>query len=197
MVRFKERYLLVNILHPEGGNASTTTSKKQQPTIDKPLPAVLIYNQPTTDHVTPQSLLRAIRAQVAALFGDYGSGAVDKNLQVKYLSLATSTFILRVSRTHYRLVWAALTTMGELPAKNGKSCTYRVVRVSGTIRKIEEDAVRRAKQMMLAAQEEAAGTKASSGDALGALFGKTGPKSGEYDVMDVDSEGEDEPDDDG
>ncbi|KAH8912247.1 hypothetical protein BR93DRAFT_963436 [Coniochaeta sp. PMI_546] len=147
MVRFKERYLLVNILHPTG---DTSTAKKT----DQPVSGILIYNQPTTDHVTPQSLLRAIRAQVAILFGDYGSGAVDRNLQVKYLSLATSTFILRVSRTHYRLVWAALTSMNELPAKNGKPCTFRVVRVSGTIRKIEEDAIRRAKQIMLAAKEE-------------------------------------------
>lgn len=179
MVRFKERYLLVNILHPEG-NAST--AKKT----DKPVSDILIYNRPTTDHVTPQGLLRAIRAQVGMLFGDYGSGAVDRSLQVKYLSLATSTFILRISRSHYRLVWAALTTMNELPAKNGKPCTFRVVRVSGTIRKIEEDAVRRAKQIMLAAEEEMAGNK-SANDALGALFGKSDRSGGEFDFMDVDS----------
>lgn len=179
MVRFKERYLLVNILHPDG---DASTAKKPQ----QPVSGTLIYNQPTTDHVTPQSLLRAIRAQVAVLFGDYGSGAVDRNLQVKYLSLATSTFILRVSRTHYRLVWAALTSMNELPAKNGKPCIFRVVRVSGTIRKIEEDAVRRAKQIMLAAKQEMAGAKSAT-DALDALFGKPGQASGEFDVMDVDS----------
>jgi ribonuclease P/MRP protein subunit POP5 len=191
MVRFKERYLLVNILHPEG---DATTSKKT----DKPASGVLIYNQPTTDHVTPQSLLRAVRAQVAALFGDYGSGAGDRNLQFKYQSLATSTFILRVARAHYRLVWAALTSMDQIPAKNGKPCTFRVVRVSGTIRKIEEDAVRRAKQMMLAAEEEMAGKK-PAGDALGALFGGKSDHrgGGEFDLMDVDSgasEGEEDAD---
>ena len=179
MVRFKERYLLVNILQPQG---DASTSKKT----DKPVPDILVYNRPTTDHVTPQSLLRAIRAQVATLFGDYGSGAVDRSLQVKYLSLATSTFILRISRAHYRLVWAALTTMNELPARNGKPCTFCVVRVSGTIRKIEEEAVRRAKQIMLAAEEEMAGKKSAS-DALGALFGKSGGAHGEFDAMDVDS----------
>lgn len=187
MVRFKERYLLVNILHPEG-DASASTAKKT----GKPVSDILIYNRPTTDHVTPQSLLRAIRAQVAMLFGDYGSGAVDRSLQVKYLSLATSTFILRISRTHYRLVWAALTTMNELPAKNGKPCTFRVVRVSGTIRKIEEDAVRRAKQIMLAAEEDAGNKPAI--DALSALFGKTGRSGGEFDLMDVDSGASDEED---
>jgi ribonuclease P/MRP protein subunit POP5 len=179
MVRFKERYLLVNILHPEGGVSTTKIT-------DKSVPDILIYNRPTTDHVTPQSILRAIRAQVAMLFGDYGSGAVDRSLQVKYLSLATSTFILRISRAHYRLVWAALTTMSELPAKNGKSCTFRVVRVSGTIRKIEEDAVRRAKQIMLAAKDESDGKRPAI-DALGQLFGKSERPTGELDLMDVDS----------
>ena len=179
MVRFKERYLLVNILHPDGLASGTKRT-------DKSVSDILIYNQPTTDHVTPQSLLRAIRAQVATLFGDYGSGAVDRSLQVKYLSLATSTFILRVSRTHYRLVWAALTMMNEIPAKNGKPCTFRVVRVSGTIRKIEEDAVRRAKQMMLVAKGDTTGEKSET-DALGALFGKSSTSRGEFDLMDVDS----------
>lgn len=189
MVRFKERYLLVNILHPED---DASAAKKT----DNPISGILIYNQPTTDHVTPQSLLRAIRAQVATLFGDYGSGAVDRSLQVKYLSLATSTFILRVSRTHYRLVWAALTMMDCIPAKNGKSCTFRVVRVSGTIRKIEEDAVRRAKQVMLAAQAEMTGKKSET-DALGALFGKSKTGQGEFDLMDVDSGASDGEDSDG
>lgn len=170
--------MLVNILYPAGELSTKNT--------DKPIPDVLIYNQPTTDHVTPPSLLRAIRAQVATLFGDYGAGAVERSLQVKYLSLATSTFILRVSRTHYRLVWAALTFMDRVPGKIGRPCTFRVVRVSGTIRKIEEEAVRRAKQMMLAAKEEAAG-KSSSSTALGALFGSGGQGQVELDLTtDVD-----------
>lgn len=73
---------------------------------------------------------------------------------VNYLSHATSTFILRVSRAHYRLVWAALTCMSRVPGRDGKSCVFRVVHVSGTIRKAEEDAIRRAKQLILAAQRQ-------------------------------------------
>ncbi len=64
---------------------------------------------------------------------------------VKYLSNATSTVILRVAREHFRLVWAALTFMDRVPVKNGKPCIFRVVRVSGTIRKVEEEAIRRAR----------------------------------------------------
>lgn len=58
--------------------------------------------------------------------------------------------------------------MDRLPVKDGRSCIFRVVRVSGTIRKVEEEAIRRAKLLVLAAKDEMAG-KASS-DALNALF---------------------------
>ena len=69
MVRIKERYLLVNILYP-------------------PSPADLakggvlgsVYlRQPTVDKLTFQSLNKAIRAQVAQLYGDYGAGALEEN----------------------------------------------------------------------------------------------------------------------
>lgn len=88
---------------------------------------------------------------------------------MKYLSTATSTFILRVSRAHYRLVWAALAFMDRVPVRDGRPCVFRVVRVSGTVRKAEEEAVRRARLLVLAAKEEIAG-KSSSTNALGALL---------------------------
>lgn len=175
MVRFKERYLLVNILYPEAG--SSTPQPKGN------VPDLLVYNQPTADNLTPQALLKGIRARVALLFGDFGSGAIS-NLQVKYLSHATSTFILRIARAHYRLVWAALTFMDKLPTNNGKPCVFRVVRVSGTIRKVEEEAIRRAKMLMLAAEEEAAGRNSH---ALDNLFGR---KATDMDVTMVSADDE-------
>lgn len=59
--------------------------------------------------------------------------------------------------------------MNRVPIRDGRSCVFRVVRVSGTVRKVEEEAVRRAKLLVLAAKEEMAG-KSSSSDALGALL---------------------------
>ncbi|KAI1386681.1 Rpp14/Pop5 family-domain-containing protein [Hypoxylon trugodes] len=116
MVRIKERYLLVKILYPnELGNHSD-------------LPDVVVVNQPTTDQLTPAALLRGIRTEVASLFGDYGSGAIEGgNLGVKYFSHATSTFILKISRSSYRLVWSALTFMNSVPVRNGQPCVFRVV----------------------------------------------------------------------
>ncbi|KAF9881722.1 Rpp14 family protein [Colletotrichum karsti] len=155
MVRIKERYLLVNIIYPPGA------SKQQGSNV----PDFVVMHQPTTGQLTPQALVKALRAEVASLFGDFGSGAIEGNLQVKYLSPATSTFILRVKREHYRMVWAALTFMDRVPLKNGdgKPCTFRVVRVSGTIRKAEEEAIRQARQLVLAAKDSVA---AAAGGAL-------------------------------
>ncbi|TDZ38940.1 Ribonuclease P/MRP protein subunit POP5 [Colletotrichum spinosum] len=148
MVRIKERYILVNILYP-------SDAPKEQPVN---VPDFVVLHQPTTGQFNFQSLLKAIKAEVATLFGDYGSGALEGNLSIKYLSTATSTFILRVKREHYRMVWAALTFMNRVPVRNGggKPCIFRVVKISGTIRKAEEEAVRQARQLVLAAKDAVA-----------------------------------------
>ncbi len=74
---------------------------------------------------------------------------------VKYLSPATSTAIVRVSRDHHRLVWAALTFTTHLPKPVDEPCVIQVVRVSGTIRKSEEAAVRLARTAIKRAQSQA------------------------------------------
>ena len=103
---------------------------------------------------------------------DYGN---EGNILVKYFSSATSTFILRVSRQHYRLAWTALSFITYLPLSTpapprhhhhhhhhregrqggrefGRACIMRVVRVSGTLRKAEEEAIRRARDIVLRLQ---------------------------------------------
>ncbi|KAF7553968.1 hypothetical protein G7046_g6936 [Stylonectria norvegica] len=156
MVRIKERYLLVNIVYrPDPARAASSN-----------LPGLVVHHQPTLEKLTPRLLLKGINAEVATLFGDYGSGAMGGNLSVKYLSLATSTFILRCSRAHYQMLWATLTFMDRVPMKDGRPCIFRVVRVSGTIRKAEEEAIRQAKKLILAAREEMEPTKTPLSEAL-------------------------------
>lgn len=171
MVRLKHRYLLINILYPEPTAVTKTASD---------VPDVVQFHQPTSDKLTAALLARTIRDGVAELFGDYGSGMVAGSLVgmcfllptsclsccncnsrvlqivigwnlVKYLSPATSTAIVRVSRAHYRLVWAALSYVTRLPRPLDTPCVIQVVRVSGTIRKSEEEAIRRAKASILRA----------------------------------------------
>lgn len=114
---------------------------------------------------------------------------------MKYLSNATSTFILRVSRDHFRLVWAALTFMDHVPVKNGKPCVFSVVRVSGTIRQVEQEAIRRARALILAAEEETAGRSSAALDALFSV--STDPIADATNGMDVDGPTEEDYESDG
>lgn len=58
--------------------------------------------------------------------------------------------------------------MDRVPVRNGKPCTFRVAHVSGTIRKVEEAAVRRARDLCFAVRDGCAGKVE---DPLGNLFG--------------------------
>ncbi|OCK78771.1 hypothetical protein K432DRAFT_444396 [Lepidopterella palustris CBS 459.81] len=182
MVRVKHRYLLVSLLYP---CASSSVAAKE------PLPDVIHFHQPSSDQLTVPFLLRVIRDSVAELFGDYGAGVVSTSLQIKYLSPATSTAIIRTPRAHYQLVWAALTFISSLPKPMNQSCVVRVVRVSGTIRKSEEEVIRRAKDIIARAQRPGV-NEGVVGDILKAV-GRTGGRR-EEDVMAVMDEEYDEND---
>ncbi|KAF1348876.1 Rpp14/Pop5 family-domain-containing protein [Delphinella strobiligena] len=186
MVRLKHRYLLINILYPESAANSSGVQAKDA-TMS---PDTIQFHQPTSDKLTPQLLARIVREGVAELFGDYGSGMSAASLVVKYLSPATSTAIIRVSRDHYRLVWAALSFVTKLPRPVDQSCVIQVVRVSGTIRKAEEEAIRRAKASIIRAQRK-------KGDAAGDILGKMMAQEEDEDVqMGGIVDGEDEEDED-
>lgn len=83
--------------------------------------------------------------------------------------------------------------MDRVPTKNGPGspCVFRVVRVSGTIKKVEEEAIRRARLLVLAAKDEMAG---KGSDALDSLFGA---KSSINDVSMVDVDVDDASDSEG
>ncbi|KAF2754427.1 hypothetical protein EJ05DRAFT_541035 [Pseudovirgaria hyperparasitica] len=145
MVRIKNRYLLINFLYPTPSKASAK----------EPLPDVVYFQQPSSDALTPQFLIRLIRDGILEMYGEYGAGAVGSGLKVNYLSAATSTAIIRAPRNHYRLVWGALSFITKLPAPVSQQCVIRVVRVSGTIRKSEDEVIRRAKETIMKAQTAA------------------------------------------
>jgi len=132
MVRYKARYLLFNVLYPSA--ASTAPPSAPPKHID--------FLSPSDPSISPGDLATLLRDTIAHNFGDWGSG-VAGNLSIKYFSPTTSTGIVRVGREHYRLVWAALTYIREI---KGRPCVVRVVHVSGTIKKAEVEAVRRAKR---------------------------------------------------
>ncbi|KAJ5184149.1 hypothetical protein N7492_001765 [Penicillium capsulatum] len=162
MVRLKNRYLLLDILYPD---PSTWPSTKPS-TPASSTPAQLAIHAPTSDALTPGLLAKMIREQVSELYGDWGvgrlGGASAGGVHVKYLSPATSTAIIRCPRASFRLVWSALTYMSHVPTTgdsvagqrrpNGgreRACVFRVLRVSGTMRKAEEEAIRRARREIM------------------------------------------------
>jgi ribonuclease P/MRP protein subunit POP5 len=55
------------------------------------------------------------------------------------------------------MVWAALTFTTKLPRPADTAVVFRVVRVSGTIRKAEEEVIRRAKGIVRRAREGTGG----------------------------------------
>ncbi|EFX02718.1 rpp14 protein family [Grosmannia clavigera kw1407] len=176
MVRIKERYILVNILYP------------RSPTEKSSVPDFVAFRQPTQNDLTPQLLLRAIKNEVFALFGDCGAGAVERTLSVKYLSKTTSTAILRITREHLRYVWTALTFMRHVPIRGGRPCIFRVAHVSGTIRKVEEEAIRQSRALVLATKAHVAGQTASAFD----LLTKTAAKDPAAVALDADESGDEE-----
>ncbi|OJJ44948.1 hypothetical protein ASPZODRAFT_17860 [Penicilliopsis zonata CBS 506.65] len=143
MVRVKHRYLLLDILYPSTSTKPSSTSSSNR---------VLSIHAPTPDTLTPGLLAKMVREEVAEIFGDWGvgrlGGAGAGGISVKYLSPATSTAIIRCPRASFRLVWTALTYMTHVPEGRdaARPCVFRVVRVSGTIRKAEEEAIRRARR---------------------------------------------------
>ncbi|KAJ5770145.1 uncharacterized protein N7511_002196 [Penicillium nucicola] len=189
MVRLKSRYLLIDILYPDPKTWPTTNSSKpQNPTLS--------IHAPTSDTLTPGFLAKMVRETVSELYGDWGvgklGGASASGLNIKYLSPATSTAIIRCPRPSYRLVWSALTYMSGVPETNAngdgqrrtgtgreRGCVFRVIRVSGTMRKAEEEAIRRARREIVRVKD------AEERGVLGGLVGGVGDVLGRVD-MDVD-----------
>lgn len=60
--------------------------------------------------------------------------------------------------------------MNSIPIRNGNPCIFRVVHVSGTMRKAEEEAIRRARDLIFAAENDG---KENVGDPLSNIFGKS------------------------
>jgi ribonuclease P/MRP protein subunit POP5 len=157
MVRVKFRYLVVNFLYPQ---PSTTAPRKP------PLPDLVQIHSPTPDSFHTGILIRLVRDGVAELYGDYGMGMIASGLKgtihsllgaeetlicsflVNYFSPSTSTAIIRCPRDHYEMVWAALTYITHLPKPLDIPVVVRVIRVSGTIRKAEEEVIKRSQQII-------------------------------------------------
>jgi ribonuclease P/MRP protein subunit POP5 len=185
MVRIKHRYLLFNILYPADAPAVVKSDD----------PPYLAFHTPSPPHLNGGLLLSTLRASIATHFGDVGVGLASTSLKVVYFSPATSTAIVRCPRQHFRLVWAAMTYMTEVPGPRGSpsiTCVVQVVRVSGTIKKSEEELMRRSRRDIIRAKQWEASAGKST-DVLARLMDKSifvpnTPNAAGDDIVDLDEE---------
>ncbi|RVX74175.1 hypothetical protein B0A52_02007 [Exophiala mesophila] len=151
--------------------SSHTSNLTPTPT---PTPSFITIHRPSPPHLTSQLLLSTLRHTIVHNFGDHGLAVVQAGLRVVYFSPATSTCILRCPRAQVRLVWAGLTFLDGFPGSQrggaDVACVVQVVRVSGTIRKSEEELVRRARRDIVRAKMEGWDTTGEEVDIDGKLL---------------------------
>ncbi|KAM3163276.1 Ribonuclease P [Lachancea thermotolerans] len=142
MVRLKSRYVLFEVLYPEG---RTLTSENNVNNLSK-REVLLRHHQVTPARVTVKTILQELRRVIQFNFGDYGSGKANSLLQIKYFSNRTSTGIIRCSREDYEIVVIALTLMNKIDELEG--VLLNPIKVSGTIKRIEQYAVKRSARLL-------------------------------------------------
>lgn len=141
MVRLKSRYILFEVLYPVNANYSEEDvpfcSRRQ---------ILLRHHQVSPVDVSIKVLIQEIRRSLQHNFGDYGCGKATSLLQIKYFSNMTSTGILRCHREDSDLLITALTLISKIGTID--NVIVNPVKVSGTIKKIEDYAGRRSEKLL-------------------------------------------------
>ncbi|SCU80113.1 LAME_0B01662g1_1 [Lachancea meyersii CBS 8951] len=148
MVRLKSRYILFEVLYPTDlqDDISSERSRKD---------ILLQHHKASSAQISTKSIVQELRRALQYNFGDYGAGRVNSLLQMKYFSNRTSTGIIRCGREDYELVVVALTLMNKIDAIEG--IILNPVKVSGTIKRIEQHAIRRNERVLAVIQNNREG----------------------------------------
>jgi len=109
MVKFKSRYLLIELQYQNECNNSV-----------KLLDANQLYNH--------------ISKQVKIYFGDVGLGKIKRNFQVKYNNNYTNLLIMRINRDYLDILLTVLSLISNI---DNNILRFRIIKVSGTIKKVE------------------------------------------------------------
>ena len=102
---------------------------------------LLSHHRASPADVSIKSIVQEIRRSLSLNLGDYGSAKCSSLLQVKYFSNRTSTGIIRCHREDCDLVIMTLMLMSKIGDVG--ELIVNPVKVSGTIKKIEQFAMRR------------------------------------------------------
>lgn len=125
MVRFKNRYLLIEALPVDDHHRLTD------------------YAPSTCPSLTSNNLATHLRTTLTTNFGLLPAALTSHSLSVKYCNAATGTAIVRAPRDLLGWVAASVCLMGAPEGGRGK-WIWRVVRVAGTIRGAQKAAMHHA-----------------------------------------------------
>ncbi|CEP64836.1 RNA-binding protein POP5 LALA0_S14e00386g [Lachancea lanzarotensis] len=140
MVRLKSRYILFEVLYPTAPQENSSSERSSRREI------LLRHHQASSAQISTKTIIQELRKVLQYNFGDYGVGKVNSLLQMKYFSNRTSTGIIRCSREDYELVVVALTLINKI--EGIEEIILNAVKVSGTIKRIEQHAMRRSERLL-------------------------------------------------
>ncbi|XP_033735462.1 ribonuclease P/MRP protein subunit POP5-like [Pecten maximus] len=119
MVRFKNRYLVCEVVYTE-------SRKKIAP-------------------FSEYELYKCIRDAVIKSYGDYGFGVLKSSLSVKHWNSATSIVLIRAKRGAHTMVQSALTFVKKI---SNNDAFFNTLHIGGTIRSCYKFLVRHHQQQL-------------------------------------------------
>lgn len=149
MVRLKTRYILFEILYP----CDYSTIEDSGSTNALNTNILLRHHRISPPQISSKAIAQELRRSLQVNFGDYGLGKAGSLLQIKYFSNRTSTGIIRCHREDSDLVIMALSLTSKIGETN--SVIINPVKVSGTIKKVEQYTIRRTKRLLAVMHENA------------------------------------------
>lgn len=121
MVKFKSRYLLIELQYENETNNGVKLFDANQ-----------LYNH--------------IIKQIKLFFGDSGVGKIRRNFQVKYNNNFTNLVIMRIGKEYLDILWTVLSLITNI---EGYNLRFKIINVSGTIKKVEVHATEYLKNWLI------------------------------------------------
>lgn len=165
MVRFKNRYLLVEIIpvrdadgmkpaapaHKKARLTDLIADKEPQPPPPSTPHKDPLVHAPLLHGLSSSNCASHIRQSMESNFGINCAAENAQSFSVKYCNAQTGTLLVRGARSSLERVWASITLLTGLPSEISRSnkdsaaykYTWRVVHVSGTIRSAQKHAIKR------------------------------------------------------
>ncbi|AMD21221.1 HEL059Cp [Eremothecium sinecaudum] len=141
MVRLKCRYILFEILYPP----MELNESYDELGLNSSNDILLAHHRTSSPVITNKTIMQELHRILQINFGDFGVGRAKYLLNMKYFSNKTSTGILRCSRDDYQLIIIALTLIKKIDTVS--NLIINPVKVSGTIKKVENYAIYRNKKL--------------------------------------------------